>query len=202
MHANAAREFNIPSQPLSAALNRYGDATGREALYDTSLAAGLVSADVKGVFGPDEALKKLLLGTGLSAQFVAENAFVLLPTTQTNAQATRTVSPADRRYYGLIQETLLEALCRSRNARPGRYRFIGLLWIGSDGKLERPRQIGSTTTVSADEQIDATLRSIRISEPPPVGFAQPVLILIVPQGAGVRPGCDKADSGPGSIGLP
>jgi hypothetical protein len=200
--AKAPHEFNIPPQALEAALGRYGDATGREALYDTSLAAGRTSADVNGVFEPDEALQRLLTGTGLSAQFVAENAFVLLPNAQTGSQATRTMSPADRRYYGLIQETLLDALCRSRGARPGRYRFVAIFWIGADGRLERSHRIGSTGAESADQQIDATLRGVRLSEPPPAAFAQPVLILIVPQEPDVTPGCDKPASGFGSAELP
>jgi hypothetical protein len=197
--ANAPIEFNIPSQPLDAALSRYGDATGREALYDTSLATARVSGDVRGVLTPDEALKRLLSGTGLSAQFVAESAFVLLPVSQPNRQATKTMSPADRQYYGLIQTNLLDALCRSRGARPGHYRFVAMFWIGPDGTVERPQLIGSSGVAYADRQIDATLRSVRFSEPPPAGFAQPVLILLVPQTSGVTPGCGKADSGLGPI---
>jgi hypothetical protein len=199
---NAPIEFNIPSQSLDAALGRYGDATGREALYDTSLAAGRVSGDVKGVLALDEALRRLLSGTGLSARFVAENAFVLLATPPTNQRPTGTMSPADRRYYGLVQEALLDALCRSRGARPGHYRFVTMFWIGADGKVDRPQRIGSTGAADADQQIDAILRSVRFSEPPPAGFAQPVLILVVPQAPGVTPGCDKADSGPGPIEVP
>lgn len=198
--ANSQQEFNIPSQPLDAALSRYGDITGREALYDTSLAAGRVSGGVRGALAPDEALKRLLLGTGLSAQFVAENAFVLVA--QPKEQATNTTIHSDRRYYGVIQENVLEALCRSRGARPGRYRFIAKFWIGPDGAIEKPRRIGSTGNLDDDQQIDAALRNVRFSEPPPVGFAQPVLILIVPQAQGVTPGCGKGASALGSSGLP
>jgi hypothetical protein len=199
---NAPLEFNIPSQPLNVALGRYGDATGREALYDASLATGRISGDVQGMLAPDEALKRLLSGTGLSAQFVAENAFVLLPAPQTIEQTATTMSPARRRYYGLIQESLLDALCRSRGARPGHYRFVAMFWIDPDGKIEKPQRIGSTGATDADQQVDATLRSVRFSEPPPAGFAQPVLILIVPQAPGVTPSCGKVDSGRGPIGLP
>lgn len=197
---NSQQEFNIPSQSLGAALDRYGDITGREALYDTSLAAGRVSGEVRGLFAPDEALKRLLLGTGLSAQFVAENAFVLVA--QPRERATNTTSQSDRRYYGVIQEDILEALCRSRSARPGHYRFIAMFWIGPDGTIEKPRRIGSTGSVDADQKIDAALQSIRFSEPPPVGFAQPVLILIVPKAQGVTLGCSKAASALGSSRLP
>lgn len=195
-------EFNIPAQPLDVALGRYGDLTGREALFDTSLAAGRVSGEVKGALAPDEALRRLLSGTGLAARFVAENAFVLLAMPRTHQRAAKAVSAADRRYYGLIQKALLDALCRSRDARPGHYRFVVMFWIGADGRIEKPRRIGSTGAINADQQIDATLQDVRFSAPPPAGFAQPVLILIVPQAPGVTPGCGKADAGPAPIDLP
>jgi hypothetical protein len=199
---NSLQEFTIPSQPLDAALSRYGDITGREALYDTSLAAGRVSGAVQGVLTPDEALKGLLLGTDLSAQFVAKDAFVLLATPPTSERPTIATSSADRRYYAFIQENLLDALCRSRGARPGQYRFVAMFWIGPDGSVERSRRIGSTGSADADQQIDTTLRSVRFSEPPPARFAQPVLIQILPQAQGVTLGCTKADSAVGSDGVP
>ncbi len=199
---SSPQQFNIPSQPLDAALSRYGDATGREALYDASLAAGRVSGDVRGVLAPDEALKRLLAGTSLAAQFVAENAFVLLLASAPHEQMAKTMSSADQRYYGLIQENLLSALCRSRGAHPGHYRFVAAFRIGPDGRIESPQRIGSTGSTDADQQIDSTLRNVRFREPPPAGFAQPVLILIVPQAQGVTPGCSRLDSALGSAEVP
>lgn len=117
---SASIEFNIPSQSLNAVLSRYGDATGREALFDASLTVGRVSGDVRGTFSPDEALSKLLSGTGLAAEFVEETTFVLLPVSTANQQASQQVrSPEHRRYYELIQASLLSTLCRSRSVRPG-----------------------------------------------------------------------------------
>ncbi|NVO13586.1 MAG: TonB-dependent outer membrane receptor [Rhodoplanes sp.] len=182
--------FNIPSQPLGDALNRYVEATGLDALYDTSLAAGRVSGDVRGVFAADEALKKLLSGTGLTVEFVAATTFVLLPAPADQQAVQQARSPEHRRYYGLIQAGITDALCRSRGARPGRYRFTAVLWIASDGAVRRSRRIGSTGTPDADQRIDAALRNVRFNEPPPTGFLQPVLILIVPQGPEVVRGCE------------
>ena len=64
--------FNIPAEPLARALERYGDATGREVLYDTGLALDRRSAAVDGLLTPVEALATLLQGTGLAASFMAE----------------------------------------------------------------------------------------------------------------------------------
>jgi hypothetical protein len=192
---DAPIEFDIPAQPLDAALNRYGDATGREALYDTSLADGRVSGDVRGMFTPNEALERLLSGTSLSARFVAEDSFVLLPVQPATRQAVpQAPSPAYRRYYGLIQKDLLDALCRSDGTRPGRYRIVAMFWIGSDGAVRKSQRLGTAGTVQADAGIDAALRSVRFREPPPEGFEQPVLILIVPLAPGVTMDCDVSRS--------
>lgn len=199
---NEPIEFNLPSQSLNVALSRYGDATGREALYDASLTAGRVSGDVLGTFSPDEALRRLLSGTGLAAEFVEETTFVLLPMSAANQQASRQArSPEHRRYYGLIQASLLNTLCRSRSVRPGRYRFAALFWIASDGAVGKSQRLGSTGEFDTDQQIDAALRSVRVSEPPPAGFVSPVLMLIVPQESQMT-ACGKVDPalGPGGIG--
>jgi hypothetical protein len=192
--AEASLEFDIPSQPLVSALSRYGDATGREALYDASLATGRVSGEVHGVLTPGEALEKLIAGTGLSARFVAEGTFVLLPMPAAQSQAAQAPSPAHRRYYALIQESLLDALCRHRGARPGDYRMIAVLRIAPNGAVEDAERIGSAGSADADRQIDVTLHGIRFTEPPPAGFAQPVRILILPNAQGVTPGCAGADA--------
>jgi len=189
---NTPVEFKIPSQPLNAALSRYGDATGREALYDASLAAGRISGDVRGVFAPDEALRKLLSGTGLAAEFVDETSFVVLPASVASQQASQQArSPEHQRYFGLLQASLLDAFCRSQSVRPGQYRFASLFWIAPDGAIKRSQRIGSTGELDTDQWIDAALRSVRVREPPPVGFAQPILMLIVPQTSLVT-GCGEA----------
>jgi hypothetical protein len=187
-------EFNIPSQSLRSALIQYGDVTGRDAVYDTDAAAGVVSGSVQGGFAPDDALTKLLSGTGLAAQFVTERTFALLPSPAKRVALQQTRSPEHQRYYGLIQAGLVDAFCRSGPVRPDRYRFVAAMWIASDGTVRRSQRIGATGTLENDAQIDITLRGVRIGEAPPAGFLQPVLILIVPNGPGVTRAC--GDAGP------
>lgn len=188
--SNAPRAFDIPSQSLDAALSRYGDLTGREALYDASIAAGRVSADVHGVLTPNEALDRLLSGTGLSPRFVADNSFVLLSAPQSAAAGpARAMPAAHQRYYATIQHSLLDALCRTRDAQPGRYRLVAVFWIGAAGRVERAQRIGSAGSAEADRQIDVTLSGMMF-DAPPADFGQPVLVLLVPQAPNMRAVCD------------
>lgn len=188
--ANEQVELNIPIQPLGAAISRYGNATGRDVLYDANLASGRLSSEVRGVLAPDEALNKLLVGTGLKAELITGKTFVLVPV-PASQQARQISSPEHLRYYGLIQAGITDALCDAQGAHPGRYRFTAKLWIAPDGAVVRSRRIGSTGTPRSDHEIDAALRRVQLNKAPPPGFQQPVIILIVPQGPGVTRGCDR-----------
>src|SRR5262245_9677726 len=79
-------QFDIPTQSLAMALERYGDVTGREVLYNTALLEGRRSGAVKGSFSPETALTLLLKGTGLFARFLPDRSYVLVPAPQPNGQ--------------------------------------------------------------------------------------------------------------------
>ncbi|HVP84749.1 MAG TPA: TonB-dependent receptor, partial [Rhizomicrobium sp.] len=68
MSGAQARQFNIPSGDLEAALNAYSAQTGVQVLISGDAVNGARSAGVEGDFSPDAALTKLLSGTGFSAR--------------------------------------------------------------------------------------------------------------------------------------
>jgi outer membrane receptor protein involved in Fe transport len=57
--------FHIEPGPLDAALLAYAAQAHRQLLYDTGLVAGLRSPGLRGRYGDDEALSKLLAGSGV-----------------------------------------------------------------------------------------------------------------------------------------
>lgn len=57
--------FDIPAQALSSALNAYADAANIQLSYPSALTTGLRSTGVSGQFTAQQALQKLLTGTGL-----------------------------------------------------------------------------------------------------------------------------------------
>ena len=61
--------INIPAQPLSAALIAFSRQTQIEIFAPTSLSANKQSSPVKGNLAPEDALKGLLVGTGLQYRF-------------------------------------------------------------------------------------------------------------------------------------
>lgn len=77
---DAARpmKFDIPAQPLAAALQAFAQVTGQSVFFDGQLAAGLESAAVHGDLAPRDALQRLLAGTRLAARYADETTFTLV----------------------------------------------------------------------------------------------------------------------------
>ncbi|WP_454618592.1 STN domain-containing protein [Bradyrhizobium cenepequi] len=198
--AGAAIYFDMPAQPLGAALSRYGDTTRREVIYAMGYVEGKTSGEVRGLFTANEALLKLLAGTRLSAQVLSETAFVLVPQPPRPIAKLSDLSAIHRRYYALLQATLLDALCEPMAAPAGNYRILVIFWVNMSGVIYRFERIGSAGDGNVDEQIDAVLRSTRVPEAPPIDFAQPVLIKLAPR-AGTRENCSTlrtAGNSPGA----
>lgn len=188
--------FDIPSQPLASALESYSSVTGREVLYNTDLIGNRQSRALSGILSPDVALERLLGGSGLSPRYLADRSFVLLPMPETTRPDRAQVSPGlIDRYYALIQDSLRKSLCTNDRARPGGYRMAALLWIGTSGTVVRHERLDALSTQGAgastetNEGIDQALDHLAIGEAPPLGFAQPVTIVVVPRADGVTMGC-------------
>ncbi|KSV75748.1 TonB-dependent receptor [Sinorhizobium sp. GL2] len=71
-----ARSFDIPSQPLSTALNAFGRQSGLQVTLAASTSQGLRSATVSGTMTADQALARLLSGTGISYRISGGTALV------------------------------------------------------------------------------------------------------------------------------
>ena len=71
------QSFNIPRQSLSSALNSYAEIANISLSYSAELATGIQSQGVKGKFTADQALQKLLAGTGVIARTTANGTITL-----------------------------------------------------------------------------------------------------------------------------
>ena len=186
--------FNIPAQPLAAALDAYGATTGLAVLYDGQLAFGRRSVAVKGQFTPQTALRLLLTGSGLAVVYAGTNAFAVIqpPPTAASLRA-KDVRPATGRhpYFADIQAGIEEAFCRAVETRPGRYRVVLRFWIGPSGEILRPALLGSTGDLRLDRSITDRLTHAMINRPPPANMRQPITMVVSP-----RPPEETGDCGP------
>ena len=175
------QRFHIPSQPLGFALEAYARIAGLEVLYDGGLEDGLRSAPVEGVYTPAEALRLLLDGTGLVAEF-PDTAFFMLrhrppdPPPRAAVGGTR----AKEIYYGHIQARLKQAFCVGGGPPSGR--IAAQLWITPEGRVANEVWLTSSGQARLDQANSERLRNLAFGPPPP-GLRQPVTILVTASGA-------------------
>jgi iron complex outermembrane receptor protein len=72
--ADRIAAFDIPAQPLAQALTTFGRQSGLQIAVDTAAAAGKSSPGVTGSLTHEEALRRLLAGSGLTYRFTSANA--------------------------------------------------------------------------------------------------------------------------------
>lgn len=182
--AEPALVFDIPSQPLEAALEAYGAASRMQVLYETALTAGRHSAAVHGTFTPEMALRRLLLGTGLVFSFTGERAFTLVPTALPAAGTSSPPATIYQPFLGRVQASVMAALCRRGDTRPGASRLAFQFWIDPAGELRAPRLLASTGEVARDAAVTAALGQVSLGRSPPVGMPQPVTMVLKAEPSG------------------
>src|SRR5262249_39789865 len=148
---SAPISFQIPAQPLASALQAYGQKAGVQILYESNSAAGRTSVAVEGSFSREDALKRLLAGTGLGVQYTGPPALILaLPSAATSDQpppspfatpdlllgelhvrASSEGEDADQfhDYAESIRSDVQKALQHNARTRGGDYRATLDLWI-------------------------------------------------------------------------
>jgi outer membrane receptor protein involved in Fe transport len=71
--------FDLPSQPLADSLRSVGSQANINILFDPPLISGRVAPSIDDVMTADEALTRLLQGTGIKHEFLNESTVVLAP---------------------------------------------------------------------------------------------------------------------------
>ncbi|MEZ2127589.1 MULTISPECIES: secretin and TonB N-terminal domain-containing protein [unclassified Sinorhizobium] len=80
--------LDIPAQNLNGAILSFADKAGIQVFYDTARVQGLRSPGVQGSFTPQEALARILAGTGLAYRFTGPNtATIGTPSSETGLPA-------------------------------------------------------------------------------------------------------------------
>ncbi|MGJ7573602.1 STN domain-containing protein [Variovorax sp. RB2P76] len=189
----ALLDFDIPGQPLASALERYAVLADQTVLFSDALVQGRMSTPVKGLYVPQAALATLLTGTGLMADGrdgQLKGAFVLRRLS--DAVPAAAAEPGlDRRYDGLVQARVWEALCADSRTEPGSYRASLRLNIDPAGRLTEPRLLASTGDVARDRAMLAALSGLALDQSPPMDLRQPLMLVILPRDRLAGRACGK-----------
>lgn len=180
--ARAAAEmaFDLPAQPLKGALSRYDAQTNMSVFYPSELAEGRTSHAVHGTLAPEQALYRLLQGTGLAARAAAGDAFVLVPSGEEPASSDAQSEPSARQPYdGLVQAHVRQALCARPALALGTYRLALAVQIDAAGRVRRARLLDTTGDRGRDAAILQALRQVDIGRAP-ANPEQPFVLLVRP----------------------
>lgn len=159
-----AREFDIPAQPLGSALVAYSRQADIPVVAPMELLKGKQATAVRGLMTPDEALSRLLLGSGLKAEPGANGSVVV----------TQSV-PQDNTEAPSIQEVVVTARRRAERAQE-----VPLAVTALGGQELTDRRIATTTdlqylipSMSASTGVDRNDTTFAIRGMGPTGGSGP-----------------------------
>ncbi|MEX1826955.1 STN domain-containing protein [Luteibacter sp. CQ10] len=180
---HAPTRFDIDAQPLAGALRAFSEATGIAVLFDDALVAPRETPGLHDTTEPRDALRILLIGTGLEARFSSMNAFTVTavdtPDAAGGVPSSDDVRPElDERTATEVQRAIERALCAHRATRPGRYRLAMQLWTDGQGVVSDVSPLGVSDDPSRDGDVVAALRGKRL--PGVTSRFSPVTVLIRP----------------------
>lgn len=189
----AAIAFDLPAQPLGQALEQYDMHTSLSVFFPTELTVGRISSPVHGTFTPEQALRMLLQGTGLTVQAAAEQAFVLVPAPADadgiDAQiAAPSPLQSQRTYDGLLQSKVIQLLCSRPDFAPGQYRLALSVRVDAAGRIGQVRLLDTTGNARRDAAIVESLRRIDVGQAP-ANPGKPFVLLVQPRSAADAPAC-------------
>jgi hypothetical protein len=173
--------FDIPEQPLAAALERFMSLSNFTVVVDSALIGARRSSAVRGALSPDGALQSLLEGSGLDSRRIGQGAYTLVPLPQ-DADA-RPPSPRFADYAAAVQRAVMAALCRVDDLSPIRYRTVIRLWLNPDGKAKLAELAISTGSPRRDSAISGVLGQVEVGLPVPKNLPQPIKLAIAPRGS-------------------
>ncbi len=206
----ARQAFDIPSQDLASALDRFSLTTGLQIFYASSLARGLRSGGVQGALAPKEALNRMLEGTGLEGRLGASGVTVTpiqgqgampppsgevangldggaqLTLDVLEVEVAPFVFPSRQRhgfYASSVRLQVRNALRGNRELRDLAYRVQLNIWLDREGRIARSAMHRSSGSQGVDWAVMRSLEGVVVRPEPPGDLPQPIHVDIVSAGA-------------------
>lgn len=165
---SATRTYNIPSQSLDSALAAFSRIAGVQVLNRGATTRGVTSPGINGTFTPQEAVSRLLAGTGLTPRFVGAGTVTLERPNSNVAGGAATVPGAiqldqiDVQGAGNPNSTMtpMPAYAGGQVATGGQ---VGLL--GNRNVMDTPFNQTSYTQKTIQDQQARTIEDVLINDP-------------------------------------
>lgn len=175
--------FDLREQPLRAALDAFGAATGAELLYDSAVIGSRRSTAVAGRHTAFEGLSILLSGSGLALRRIAPASFTIEPRSEVRGTAAAAGRPDVGRhaaYFAAVQRQFEAAMCEQRRSAAPLSRMVLRFRVAASGRIEHLERLGPPPGGEADGAMAAVLSRVSQAPPPPDDLPQPVMLLILP----------------------
>ncbi len=121
--AAAPLEFNLPAQPVPAALMAFSKQTKIDVLFSPNDLRKVDSAAVMGRYEPEDALARLLKGTGFAAQQTGKGKFVVTPIAPRNGAIKGRLLLPDGTPAGGVRVQLADTKLRTVTNATGAFHF-------------------------------------------------------------------------------
>lgn len=160
-----ARRFDIPAQPLADALTVFGRQAGLQVTLDAAIAAGRSAPAVAGTMPPQEALRRLLVGSGITWHFSDGNTVALERPGAGAGSAAVVLDPIQVEGRGAAPPTadigaLPPEYAGGQVARGGR---LGVL--GNQDMMDVPFSMTSYTDTTIRNQQAETIADVMANDP-------------------------------------
>ncbi len=159
--------FNIPPQSLSSALTAFGRQTGLQVIVDPAAVEGRSTTGVSGTLSADQALARLLAGSGIPYRFTSANSVTVGAASQSGGQSGGAVQLDPVQVQGAFpvpSQAMIDNLpppyAGGQVATGGQ---VGLL--GNRGVMDTPFNQTSYTAQKARDQQARTVRDVLVDDP-------------------------------------
>lgn len=181
-------DFDISSQSLEAALIQLSRVSGVSILNDSATVAHKRSAAIKGRMTAEQAVLRLLEGTGLRARFTASGAIAITPGARAEIVLDRIEAvgrpmiqstkpePAWIAYAENVQARIRADMSADRELARGRYAVRLKIWVVQDGRVARTELARTSGETERDERLLRLVDGVTIDSPPPVNLRQPMTL--------------------------
>jgi len=159
------RTFNIPPQPLQSALVLFGQQAGRQVAADGAQIRGVASPGVQGTMSVEEALRRLLAGTGFTYDGAAGAIITVQRLGATGLPpGVMQLDPVQVQGYPVPSQAMIDNVmppyAGGQVATGGQ---LGLL--GNRGVMDTPFNQTSYTAKKAQDQQAKTVQDVLIDDP-------------------------------------
>jgi iron complex outermembrane receptor protein len=163
--ASVVQAFDIAPQSLGTALVRFSERTGIQLFLDSSVARGIQSPGVQGTMSRQEALNRLLAGSGLVYRFTNANTVAIEKPGATVVPGVQQLDPVQvQGVFSVPSQAMIDNVpppyAGGQVATGGQ---LGLL--GNRGVMDTPFNQTNYTAKKAQDQQAKTVRDVLIDDP-------------------------------------